>query len=430
MSSPRRAYGQWASGKAQGELSGPARIVKETAKAAKSGWVDLLELLGVLSAYLAAFNLLPVPALDGARLMFLGYEAATRRRPNARIEANVHAIGLVMMLGLMLYVTFVNDLRLTGRPSTGRSPSIRAYARSAGDPGVSSLASASSRPSRRSTVCLSPSRVASSVLLAGTALHRGGPAAVRLSRIDGPITFAQAGATARLDELHPVRTDRGVTLATSDGRVRVDLVEHLLAAAAGLGVSRGLLVEVTGDEIPLLDGAALRFAEALAGARARRRPAAAPPRGGRGGDRARALRVPLRARAFAQRPRRGRLPPAGRPRERGVGRGRRRLRRADRAGAHLRLDTRARRAPRRGPGRRRGSRERDRLRRAGSPRRLPRPEGPDEPARHKLLDLIGDLALYGGPPLGEVDAFLPGHTATHAIAARALSAGVLVRARA
>ena len=108
--------GQWASGKAQGELSGPARIVKETAKAAKSGWVDLLDLLGVLSAYLAAFNLLPIPALDGARLMFLGYEAATRRRANARIEANVHAIGLVMMIGLMLYVTFVNDLRLTGRP--------------------------------------------------------------------------------------------------------------------------------------------------------------------------------------------------------------------------------------------------------------------------------------------------------------------------
>jgi UDP-3-O-[3-hydroxymyristoyl] N-acetylglucosamine deacetylase len=55
-----------------------------------------------------------------------------------------------------------------------------------------------------------------------------------------------------------------------------------------------------------------------------------------------------------------------------------------------------------------------------------RPPGPEEPARHKLLDLVGDLALYGGPPVGLVEAFAPGHTATHAVVARALSLGVLV----
>ena len=53
------------------------------------------------------------------------------------------------------------------------------------------------------------------------------------------------------------------------------------------------------------------------------------------------------------------------------------------------------------------------------------PPGPDEPARHKLLDLIGDLALYGGPPRGRVTAARPGHTATHAVVAEALTAGVL-----
>lgn len=101
---------QFVRGKVEGKLSGPVGIVTEGAEAAKRGWPDFMELLAALSAYLGAFNLVPFPALDGGRLMFLGYEAATRRRPNARIEAHIHAIGLLMMLGLMVYVTFANDI--------------------------------------------------------------------------------------------------------------------------------------------------------------------------------------------------------------------------------------------------------------------------------------------------------------------------------
>jgi regulator of sigma E protease len=108
------SLGQYATGQASGELSGPAGIVREAVGAAKSGWTDLVFFLGALSAYLGAFNLVPFPALDGGRLVFLGYEAATRRRPNARVEAHVHAIGLVMMLSLMVYVTVANDLKLGG----------------------------------------------------------------------------------------------------------------------------------------------------------------------------------------------------------------------------------------------------------------------------------------------------------------------------
>lgn len=101
---------EWVRGRAKGELSGPVGIVREAANASKAGWSYLVWLLGALSAYLGAFNLLPIPALDGGRLLFLGYEATTRRRPNAMIEAHIHAIGVVLMLGLVLYVTVANDL--------------------------------------------------------------------------------------------------------------------------------------------------------------------------------------------------------------------------------------------------------------------------------------------------------------------------------
>lgn len=107
-----------ATGQAKDELSlsGPVGMVRETAKVAQEGWTELFLLLGALSAYLGAFNLLPIPALDGGRLMFLGYEATTRKRPNPRVEAYIHSVGLMMMLGLIFYAT-VGDLRRGDHPA-------------------------------------------------------------------------------------------------------------------------------------------------------------------------------------------------------------------------------------------------------------------------------------------------------------------------
>lgn len=72
----------------------------------RSGTGDAFKLLGMISAYLAGFNLLPFPALDGGRLLFLGFEAASKKRADAKIEAKIHAVGLLMFLTLIAFVTY------------------------------------------------------------------------------------------------------------------------------------------------------------------------------------------------------------------------------------------------------------------------------------------------------------------------------------
>jgi regulator of sigma E protease len=58
-----------------------------------------------ISVALGFFNLLPLPFLDGGRLMFLAYEAVTRRRPKERVEAVAHAVGALFLLGMLALVT-------------------------------------------------------------------------------------------------------------------------------------------------------------------------------------------------------------------------------------------------------------------------------------------------------------------------------------
>ena len=103
-----RQIGKVITGKEKLQVSGPVGIVRETAKQAKLGPGTYLYFLGMLSAYLGAFNLLPFPALDGGRLLFLGAEAVSRRKADAKIEARVHAVGLLMLLTLILFVTYAD----------------------------------------------------------------------------------------------------------------------------------------------------------------------------------------------------------------------------------------------------------------------------------------------------------------------------------
>ncbi len=102
----------WATGKVEGELTGPVGITTAVKQQFRFGWIRVIEVLMLLNIYLGLFNLLPLPALDGGRLAFLGYEMATRRRPNPKVEATVHMVGIMCLLLLMIFVTYKDIARL------------------------------------------------------------------------------------------------------------------------------------------------------------------------------------------------------------------------------------------------------------------------------------------------------------------------------
>ena len=98
-------------GTEKADPGGPVRIVDEFRKAFNYSLVEGIKLLMVLSVYLGLFNLFPLPALDGGRLVFLGYEMVTRRRANPKIEAMVHMSG-IMILGIVMILVTLNDCHI------------------------------------------------------------------------------------------------------------------------------------------------------------------------------------------------------------------------------------------------------------------------------------------------------------------------------
>jgi regulator of sigma E protease len=97
------------------QLAGPVGIVQQASVALQASFADFLGLLANISVGLAIFNFLPVPALDGGRLVFLGYELVSRRRVNAQVEGVVNTIGALLLLALLLGVTLLGDLGLGRR---------------------------------------------------------------------------------------------------------------------------------------------------------------------------------------------------------------------------------------------------------------------------------------------------------------------------
>lgn len=79
-------------------LGGPVTTITMTAQVASYGFNYLLEMAGLIGVSLAVFNLLPIPALDGARAVFVAIEWIRKKPVNQKVEGTIHAVGLILLL--------------------------------------------------------------------------------------------------------------------------------------------------------------------------------------------------------------------------------------------------------------------------------------------------------------------------------------------
>lgn len=93
-------------------IAGPVGIYAITSEVAAAGLLPLINFVGVLSVNLAILNIIPFPPLDGGRLLFIGIEKTFGRKILPKVEAVVHAVGMIILLLLVLAITFHDIQRL------------------------------------------------------------------------------------------------------------------------------------------------------------------------------------------------------------------------------------------------------------------------------------------------------------------------------
>lgn len=95
-----------------GGVSGPVGVVKEIGNAAKTGVANLIFLLAYININLGVFNLLPIPALDGGRAIFILIEMIFGKKISQEKEGYIHMVGLILLLGLIAIVTIKDVIKL------------------------------------------------------------------------------------------------------------------------------------------------------------------------------------------------------------------------------------------------------------------------------------------------------------------------------
>lgn len=91
------------------EVAGPVGIVRMTGDVAQMGFSMLLYFMAIISISIGLINILPLPALDGGRFLFIIYEVITRSKPNRTIEGKIHLAGFLFLIGLIIVIT-INDI--------------------------------------------------------------------------------------------------------------------------------------------------------------------------------------------------------------------------------------------------------------------------------------------------------------------------------
>jgi UDP-3-O-[3-hydroxymyristoyl] N-acetylglucosamine deacetylase len=261
----------------------------------------------------------------------------------------------------------------------------------------------------------------------GRGLHTGQHGAVSFERHEGAAVLRAGGVETAITDLRVVDTARSTTVADAKLTFRIATVEHAFAALGGLALHTGIAVAIEGAEPPLADGGARRYADALRSLGVGASPPAPPLRVAREG----VLEIGASRYTFAK--------GSGVELEVLVDFGDARLAKSARWSGDA-DDFRERIAVARTFGFE--HEVGDLLARGLASHVTPEsvivigdgrvlssgaPFTADEPVRHKLLDLIGDLYLYGGPPRGVLRAERPGHAATHDVMRRALDEGLVVR---
>jgi regulator of sigma E protease len=93
-------------------LSGPIGITGQIGEAARQGIVTFLYFFAIITINLGVMNLLPFPALDGGRILFIAIEGITKKKINPKIESYIHFIVLMLLFALMIFVSFKDVLKL------------------------------------------------------------------------------------------------------------------------------------------------------------------------------------------------------------------------------------------------------------------------------------------------------------------------------
>ena len=88
------------------DFAGPVGIAVMTGQAAKLGWIYVLQFAALLSLNLAIINILPFPALDGGRIMFLAIEKMRGKAADSKLENTVHNIGFILLMILIVAITY------------------------------------------------------------------------------------------------------------------------------------------------------------------------------------------------------------------------------------------------------------------------------------------------------------------------------------